>query len=150
MRGTQDIKEIRYEISMQTEKTIRDFEADFIYDKNNNYYNGVVENKYTDGIYKGDVDDMGRRHGYGIFMYYSSAIYAGQWLEDMQTGQGVHVFENQDRYEGQLLGGKKHGQGRYYFYKNGNTYNGNWKNDTRDGYGEFIYRLSNEKYLGRK
>lgn len=39
-----------------------------------------------------------------------------------------------DLYEGYWLNGKRHGKG-IYRWNNGETYNGDWKNDRMNGYG---------------
>jgi hypothetical protein len=46
-----------------------------------------------------------------------------------------------------LVRGLKQGKGTYY-YLNGNIYEGDWKNDKKEGFGIFIYKTTNEKYVG--
>ena len=47
-------------------------------------------------------------------------------------------YYNGDRYEGDYKNNKREGKGIYYF-NNGKRYEGNWKNDKKDGKGIMYY-----------
>ena len=52
------------------------------------------------------------------------------------------------RYAGECNLGKRHGKGKYTF-KNEDTYEGQWKNDLKDGEGKFFCKDSGETYEGQ-
>jgi hypothetical protein len=49
--------------------------------------------------YEGQSKD-GKRHGQGSFYYFADGYnYTGDWVDDMQTGQGVITWPSGDKYE---------------------------------------------------
>ena len=54
---------------------------------------------------------------------------------------------NKEQYHGQTFGGMKEGYGVYY-YENGDKYDGNWKNDKKEGKGYYFYNQTGEVYKG--
>ena len=60
----------------------------------------------------------------------------------MQFPSGIG--DAKQRYEGDWYEGKMYGFGQM-FYANGSEYTGHWKNDVRDGHGNF--RTSSERGL---
>jgi hypothetical protein len=48
------------------------------------------------------------------------------------------IYPNGDIYCGQHKGGQKHGKGTYIYTSTGLTYNGEWKNNRREGKGELF------------
>ena len=54
---------------------------------------------------------------------------------------------NKGHYHGQIYGGIKEGYGICY-YKNGDKYEGNWKDNKKDGKGSFYYNEKEEVYKG--
>jgi len=74
------------------------------------------ESQYTlfeDGIYEGDLDNMGRRHGKGVCIFKNCSLYEGHWAAD---------DENSDEY----LKGKPSGIGRM-IDESGAVYRGYFK-----------------------
>ena len=61
-------------------------------------------------------------------------------------GKGTFKFKNGNIYEGEWKNDKSHGTGTYKF-KNGNVYTGEFKGGKRDGLGTFLYP-DGEKYVG--
>ena len=57
----------------------------------------------------------------------------------------IHL--NKEKYHGQTFGGIREGYGIYY-YKNGNKYDGNWKDNKKEGKGSFFYSDKGEVYKG--
>ena len=51
-------------------------------------------------------------------------------------------------YKGELLDGNRHGEGIYY-YVNGDIYEGNWKNNKKDGEGTLVYQNDSRTYVGQ-
>jgi hypothetical protein len=66
---------------------------------------------------------------------------------DCENGIGKKIYKNGDVYEGRFKNGKRHGQGTYSYNRYNSKYIGEWKNDQKDGYGEFIgvWGLGNSK-----
>lgn len=149
MNQEEERKRIQKEIKNESENMLRQFEDKYLYDEEDRFYEGVAEKEFLDGKYEGDLNQQNKRHGWGLFRYNNTDVYAGQWTNNKSHGDGMYFFANGDRYRGTLENEKKHGKGEYIFFRNGNRYDGNWVNDRRDGYGEFTYRLTNEKYVGK-
>lgn len=69
-------------------------------------------------------------------------MYTCMFLFVPQSGQGQHVwflhrvtgsqYALRNLYDGQFLNGLRHGLG-IYFYANGARYEGEWKNNMKDG-----------------
>ena len=57
-----------------------------------------------------------------------------------------YLFPNGDRYDGELKDEKRNGKGIYY-YANGDRYDGEWKDDKRNGKGIF-YCSNGDRYDG--
>ena len=59
--------------------------------------------------------------------------------DDNFNGQGTYYYKNGEKYEGEYKDAKKHGQGTYY-YNNGNKYEGGFKNNDMHGKGTFYFK----------
>ncbi|MBT4708866.1 MAG: hypothetical protein HOB81_01240, partial [Flavobacteriaceae bacterium] len=55
-----------------------------------------------------------------------------------KQGKFIHKFKNGDVYEGEWKNDLKQGYGKYS-YANGDIYEGEWKNDLKQGYGKYSY-----------
>ena len=62
-------------------------------------------------------------------------IYVGQIKNNEITGQGKYFFPNGTTYTGELLNGFRHGFGKFESPKEELSYEGNWKNGLKNGYG---------------
>lgn len=117
--------------------------------------------KYTwpDGtFYEGEVKD-GIRSGKGTFTNPSEGYkYEGEWKNGLRHGRGVLTYEVEEEgkfvgYEGSWESGEKCGQGKY-LYPSGNSYEGEWMHNKRNGKGTMYWhkigsRPTNEKYVGQ-
>ena len=62
--------------------------------------------------YDGEVDILGRRHGYGIAVSDDGARYEGGWRHGRMHGRGKLIWpEGGWCYEGEFRSDKRHGQG---------------------------------------
>lgn len=118
-----------------------------LYSNLNNYYSGnFVDNKkhgtgklYNDNsLYEGEFKND-KKNGIGKLTIFSknsnrhSCIYEGNFINDVLVGYGKCYYKNGDIYEGNLENYKKEGFGIYICNKSKNKYEGNWKDDLKDG-----------------
>eukprot|EP01100_Stratorugosa_tubuloviscum_P002859 TRINITY_DN1675_c1_g5_i2.p1 TRINITY_DN1675_c1_g5~~TRINITY_DN1675_c1_g5_i2.p1 ORF type:complete len:695 (+),score=277.41 TRINITY_DN1675_c1_g5_i2:64-2148(+) len=119
------------------------------------YYTGEWENDkrhghglrvYKDGErYEGNFEND-QKSGKGIYWFLNNDIYEGEWKNNKQNGQG-QLKSTKSQYYGEWLDNKKHGQGTFFHQTTGTTYNGNWENDVKSGFGILVSTLGN-KYEG--
>ena len=50
-------------------------------------------------------------------------------------------------YMGDIKDGKRHGTGKF-IYQNGDTYDGEWVNDLKEGEGTYTYKNDSHTYIG--
>ncbi|CAK4085668.1 unnamed protein product [Aphanomyces euteiches] len=99
--------------------------------------------KYGSGnVYQGQWI-AGVKCGHGVMHWFDKMEqYDGDWLDDKQHGNGVHVWKAQDkrgnRYEGEFANGVRDGFGVFY-YANGARYEGHWENNVKNGPGLFFF-----------
>jgi hypothetical protein len=101
----------------------------------------IKEIKYNDGaIYKGQTVN-GVRQGKGLLIFANGDKYDGDWKDDKRTGKGTYIWVDGRNYVGDWFDGKRHGNGKMR-YGSGKMaiqgdceYEGEWKNDVRDGLG---------------
>ncbi|XP_048229888.1 uncharacterized protein LOC8276061 isoform X2 [Ricinus communis] len=89
---------------------------------------------YSNGdVYEGEIH-KGRCSGSGVYYYYMSGRYEGDWIDDKYDGYGVETWAKGSRYRGQYRQGLRHGIGVYRFYA-GDVYAGEWSNGQCHGSG---------------
>ncbi|KAJ9458210.1 Phosphatidylinositol 4-phosphate 5-kinase 8 [Diplonema papillatum] len=88
------------------------------------------------GVYDGELNEAGLRHGFGKLKYNNGNEVEGQWVDGGLTGVGKKTFANGDVYEGSFETGKKHGHGTYTF-KAGGCYTGGYEYDLQHGFGKW-------------
>lgn len=114
--------------------------------------------EFSDGSYKGEIDQRGRKHGKGTYEWHDGSVYVGdfkddtrhgngrfnwsngesykgEYLEDERTGEGSYYWPDGSYYEGSFLRGKRHGSGSYHSV-NGAIYHGEWFDDLQHGQGK--------------
>jgi hypothetical protein len=105
------------------------------------YVNG---NCFT-GMYKAGK----RADGPGTMVYKEDGkagdVYTGQWVSEMEQGDGVMEYNNGNMYKGEWKVGMREGQGSQ-LYKTTDRYTGQWAHDVRQGFG--IYTVK-EKIINR-
>ncbi|XAR63294.1 1-phosphatidylinositol-4-phosphate 5-kinase [Bertholletia excelsa] len=106
---------------------------------------------YSNGdVYEGEFH-KGKCSGSGVYYYYMSGryegdwvlhgdVYAGEWSNGQSHGCGVHTCDDGSRYVGEFKWGVKHGLGHYHF-RNGDVYAGEYFADKMHGFG--VYRFAN-------
>ena len=86
-----------------------------------------------EGIYEGEFNDKGERHGKGIMTTLTASgkvytVYEGEWKNDVQDGKGKMKWAEGDYYEGEFKNNMVHGEGTMK-YATGVVYSGKWKNN---------------------
>ncbi|KAL7442382.1 hypothetical protein ACHAXM_008379 [Skeletonema potamos] len=82
--------------------------------------------------YKGDFNEDGQRHGYGIYTSKNGNSYRGDWRNNKREGLGVVKVGNGDIFEGQFENNLKNGVGVYH-YQDGECDLSRYENDHRVG-----------------
>ncbi|XP_063981992.1 radial spoke head 1 homolog isoform X2 [Diachasmimorpha longicaudata] len=95
------------------------------------------------GVYEGEKNSKGERHGIGKYQFPNGDVYVGGYCQGLRNNQGVYVFKNGARYDGTWRGALKYGRGTF-FYPDGTRYEGikfmgTWLNDCIEGPGELVY-----------
>jgi hypothetical protein len=113
--------------------------------------NGKPEGKgraeYNNGnVYEGDWSN-GIREGSGTFTWANGAVYKGFFKNNRLNGKGTCDYKNGDVYDGYWSFGTIQGDG-VYKYKNGNVADGRWFNNRLNGYGTYTWFSTGDKYEG--
>ncbi|KAM7512204.1 hypothetical protein LguiB_011079 [Lonicera macranthoides] len=95
---------------------------------------GCSVQAYSNGdVYEGEFH-KGKCSGSGVYYYYMSGRYEGDWIDGKYDGYGVETWARGSRYRGQYRQGLRHGFGVYRFYT-GDVYAGEWSNGQSHGCG---------------
>ena len=119
-------------------------------DWKNGYMNGHGVCVYADGEkYEGEWTD-GKRNGQGTHFYSNGSKYVGNWVNDKLHGQGTYFYANGAKYVGEWVNNKKQGKGTYYYVNPTATYDGDWYDNVRHGYGveEIHAQVGTQRYEG--
>jgi hypothetical protein len=68
-------------------------------------------------------------HGVGRMEWPDGGHYDGQFRDGAFDGKGTFTYQNGDIYEGDWEADVRHGEGKYYSAKNGQTRVSSWSND---------------------
>lgn len=94
--------------------------------------NGILE--YSHGDYLKGEFCYNKLNGYGECFYSLLKYeYKGNWLNDMQSGQGQETWPDGSAYLGLYALGKKDGFGKYC-WTDSSVYFGEWKDNKIHGY----------------
>ena len=85
----------------------------------------------ANAIELGSMEDANKRTIYQ-YIHENGSRYTGQWLDDVQEGEGEEFRHNGSKYKGQYQGGKKHGYG-IFVYSDGSQYSGYWEENKMAG-----------------
>lgn len=95
---------------------------------------GCYVQAYSNGdVYEGEFH-KGKCSGSGVYYYYMSGRFEGDWIDGKYDGYGVETWARGSRYRGQYRQGLRHGFGVYRFYT-GDVYAGEWSNGQSHGCG---------------
>jgi radial spoke head protein 1 len=96
--------------------------------------------------YEGSYEH-GLRHGYGVYKFASTgtgARYLGEYHRGKRNGKGTMYYPDGSVYKGQWADNQRNGQG-VYTYANGDIYEGIWVNNLRHGQGTYTYSSDSHK-----
>ena len=114
--------------------------------KENRPFSGSWVQVYSNGdVYEGEFHE-GKCSGSGVYYYYMSGRYEGDWVDEKYDGCGVETWAKGSRYRGQYRQGLRHGIGVYRFYT-GDVYAGEWCNGQCHGCGVHTCE-DGSKYVG--
>ncbi|GAB4844262.1 hypothetical protein Ancab_037626 [Ancistrocladus abbreviatus] len=100
----------------------------------NRLNSGCWVQAYSNGdVYEGEFH-KGKCSGSGVYYYYMSGRYEGDWVDGKYDGYGVETWARGSRYRGQYRQGLRHGYGVYRFYT-GDVYAGEWSSGQSHGCG---------------
>ena len=131
------------------------YTGEFVEGKFNGY--GIIEYIIKEAVYKGFFKD-GLKHGKGKFTTFGnySIEYEGDWVDDKKEGYGLyrkygmypHPYRNiPNIYKGEFLNDIFNGKGKYTYY-HGDTYEGEYLDNKRHGFGIMYYNNKKTKYEG--
>lgn len=98
--------------------------------------NETVVKKFTDGVYKGEIDKKGNKHGNGLIIWNDGSSYQGEFQKDLRHGEGLFNWNNGESYEGEYTKDERTGIG-VYRWPDGSKYEGSFLNGKRHGFGKF-------------
>jgi hypothetical protein len=91
--------------------------------------------------YTGQISN-GMPNGQGVLVYQNDDRYEGQVRNGVPNGVGMFLFANNDRYEGEMRNGQPHGRGIFTFV-NGDRYTGQMREGHPHGTGTFVFSNGN-------
>lgn len=98
--------------------------------------NETVVKKFTDGVYKGEIDKKGNKHGKGLIIWNDGSSYEGGFKNDLRHGNGLFNWDNGESYKGEYTKDARTGIGIYQ-WPDGSKYEGSFLNGKRHGFGRF-------------
>ena len=102
--------------------------------------------EYDPGMYNGDYNAEGERHGMGDCTWRDGTTYKGEWTRNMRDGRGEYLRPNGEYYKGMWKNDLKNGEGEVRM-PNGTIIRSTWENDLLHGHGVLIKDGNEEKYL---
>lgn len=88
------------------------------------------------------------KQGLGILKLADGGTYKGQFNENRIEGRGIFKWSDGRMYEGEWYQNMMHGQGKLKWPEEVASYTGSFKEDKRDGYGEYFYNHCSRSFRG--
>lgn len=106
--------------------------------------NGSLKIKELD--YNGEFKN-GKFEGFGKIVYRNKDTYEGEFIANEYHGKGTFVsFDSKETFKGTF---ENHAFKKgLYIYKDGNTYDGDWKDGLPSGNGTFTWKKTGDVYTG--
>ena len=90
------------------------------------------------GLYEGERNEAGERHGRGSYRFGDGGVYEGEWRHNLQEGHGAMRYASGSAYEGEWWQGMQEGRGVFRFVS-GSEYDGEWVRGKRHGKATYRY-----------
>ncbi len=85
----------------------------------------VEDREYPEGLYTGEVNDKGQRHGQRRLVWHNGHVHEGEFREDRPNGLGVYTDERGNVFKGEYENGKRSLNGDVEFqFANGASFKG--------------------------
>ena len=81
---------------------------------------------------------MGKKEGYGEYIWNNGAKYMGNWKDNKLNGKGIYIYSDNKKYEGEFVDNEKNGKGKFK-WSDGREYIGEFKKDKKEGLGKFLW-----------
>ena len=81
---------------------------------------------------------MGKKEGYGEYIWSNGAKYMGNWKDNKLNGKGIYIYSDDKKYEGEFVDNEKDGRGKF-IWSDGREYIGEFKKDKKEGLGKFLW-----------
>ena len=94
-----------------------------------------------EGLWNNDLQS-----DYGIEKWDDGSVYKGQYYNGKKNGIGIYIWGDGEKYEGEFVNNTFHGFGIYYYNNINKYFIGQWENNEKNGYGEFINE--DQKFIG--
>lgn len=95
-------------------------------------YHGYGVMYYADGGYYTGQFEFGRRHGKGTYRHHNGDVYIGEYKDDEEHGHGKTIYKDLGFHIGEYYDGERGGNGKIVT-KEMIIINGNWRNDIVHG-----------------
>ena len=83
--------------------------------------------------------------------YPTGDMYEGEFINDLYHGYGIHTWKNGNRYEGMWKNNRREGEGTWIWGEQssspGHRYQGQWHLDQKHGYGQY-FEANDNCYIG--
>ena len=73
--------------------------------------------------------------------------FIGQLVRGKKEGKGICYYKNGDKYDGNFKDDKKEGKGSFFYNEKGEIYQGNFANDYPNGIGKYFFK-NGDRYEG--
>ncbi|KAJ3209520.1 hypothetical protein HDU67_006148 [Dinochytrium kinnereticum] len=101
---------------------------------------GKGKNTFPNGDVFEGMYAFGERNGNGVYKWKNGAKYVGEYKNSVRDGAGTLYYPDGSKYRGPFSQGKRHGSNGTYYYPNGDTYFGDWRQDLKNGKGTYLYK----------
>ena len=81
---------------------------------------------------------MGKKEGFGKYVWADGSIYEGKWLDNRINGRGVYLWKDGRKYYGEWANNDMEGIG-IYCWADGRRYDGEYHNDKKCGFGIYVW-----------
>jgi len=98
---------------------------------------GVAQALPDSAVYQGEYRDN-LFHGKGKLVWRNGESYEGEFQKGLMQGKGIYIIPGLTKYEGEYANGLRHGLGKYTSY-DGTVFEGEFKLDRANGKGKIIF-----------